>query len=371
MRHAQASRPGVFRLRAVRLGLALGLILLLAVAGWSIAAPKPPPRATEAGPIEVAASRIVSFEPLHPGQRRFGALEFRGGLVLTSTARTFGGWSALALSRDGRQLLSISDTGVWLTGELTYDGDHPAGIANARLGPLLGLDGKPYARGRDRDSEGLAVVSGTLTAGEALISFEQNHRIGRFPISNAGVGVPVEFLTLPPETRRQRANKSLESVCQVKAGPDAGAIVTLSERYPSADGQHVGWLREPGGGWRTIAIRNLEGYDLTDCHGLSDGGFLVLERRFRWRDVLDGVRMRLRYFSAAEIAAGGLMAGEILVEAGNGREIDNMEGLAIHEGPQGETMITMISDDNFNHVLQRTVLLQFAWRRHGLSGQPQ
>jgi hypothetical protein len=46
-----------------------------------------------------------------------------------------------------------------------------------------------------------------------------------------------------------------------------------------------------------------------------------------------------------------------------GHEIDNMEGLALHTGPRGETIITMISDDNFNHVMQRTVLLQFAWLR--------
>ena len=37
-----------------------------------------------------------------------------------------------------------------------------------------------------------------------------------------------------------------------------------------------------------------------------------------------------------------------------------MEGLAVHTGSQGETLLTLISDDNFNSLLQRTVLLQFA-----------
>jgi hypothetical protein len=54
------------------------------------------------------------------------------------------------------------------------------------------------------------------------------------------------------------------------------------------------------------------------------------------------------------------MEGEILIEAHHGQEIDNMEGLATHSGPNGETIITMISDDNFNHLMQRTILLQFA-----------
>ena len=36
-----------------------------------------------------------------------------------------------------------------------------------------------------------------------------------------------------------------------------------------------------------------------------------------------------------------------------------MEGLAVHRGAGGETIVSMISDDNFNHCLQRTMLLQF------------
>ena len=41
-------------------------------------------------------------------------------------------------------------------------------------------------------------------------------------------------------------------------------------------------------------------------------------------------------------------------------EIDNMEGLAVHTNAAGEIIVTMISDDNFNKGLQRTLLLQFA-----------
>jgi len=36
-----------------------------------------------------------------------------------------------------------------------------------------------------------------------------------------------------------------------------------------------------------------------------------------------------------------------------------MEGLAVHGGAAGETVLSMISDDNFNHLIQRTVFLQF------------
>jgi hypothetical protein len=41
-----------------------------------------------------------------------------------------------------------------------------------------------------------------------------------------------------------------------------------------------------------------------------------------------------------------------------GDEVDNMEGIDAHVTPEGDTMLTMISDDNFS-MLQRTLLLQF------------
>jgi hypothetical protein len=36
-----------------------------------------------------------------------------------------------------------------------------------------------------------------------------------------------------------------------------------------------------------------------------------------------------------------------------------MEGIAVHRNAQGETIITLVSDDNFS-AIQRNLLLQFA-----------
>ena len=41
--------------------------------------------------------------------------------------------------------------------------------------------------------------------------------------------------------------------------------------------------------------------------------------------------------------------------------IDNMEGIAVCER-DGETRVTLQSDDNFHAGLQSTILLQFAYR---------
>ena len=57
-------------------------------------------------------------------------------------------------------------------------------------------------------------------------------------------------------------------------------------------------------------------------------------------------------------APGAVADGPSIFEADFGQEIDNMEGIDAHVTADGDTMLTMVSDDNFS-PLQRTLLLQF------------
>ncbi len=348
----------------------LALVVLIA-ATWSRprAEPKPDLAGLAVETIAVESRRIDHFLKSDPLKRSFGRLEFRGGLVLSSPSRNFGGWSGLEIDADGRRLVAVSDAGIWMTAELAYDGVKPTGLSNARLGPLLGTGGVPLVKEKDRDSEGVVLLDGTLSKGRLLISFERNHRIGRFPITDMGVGAPTGYLTLPPDARRQSPNKSLESVCIIRGGPNKGAVVALSERFPGRGDQlHRGWMQNPAAAqaaWVALAIRDADGFDLTDCRGLADGSLLVLERRFRWSSWYEGVKSRLRHFKTAEIVSGAAMEGEVLLDVDMDHEIDNLEGLGIHRGAQGETVLTMVSDNNFNSLLQRTVLLQFTLKGEG------
>ncbi len=323
--------------------------------------------------IAVEAVPIPHFERANPEQTRFGRLEWRGGLVLTSPSPLFGGWSGLTIDAAGSRILGISDTGVWLTGQLTYDGTRPTGIVSARLGPLRSGDGQRLRRARDQDAEGVALLSGTLERGEVLVSFERNHRIVRYPVTADGVGLPTAALTLHPDTRLLESNKSLEAVCMLQSGPAKGSVVTFAERFPSRDGRHVGWMRPPLDGpqtptgkpatelWKTLSVQVLDGYDITDCAGARDGGLFLLERRFRvsYGDPLTGPKMRIRQISQTDLLSDKTITGETLIEANGRHEIDNMEGLAVHTDAQDRIIFTLISDDNFNSYLQRTVLLQF------------
>jgi hypothetical protein len=66
----------------------------------------------------------------------------------------------------------------------------------------------------------------------------------------------------------------------------------------------------------------------------------------------------MRRVALGEIKPGAVVDGPVLFDVDLGYEIDNMEGLSVHRSAGGETVLTLISDDNFSAV-QRTLLLQF------------
>jgi hypothetical protein len=308
-----------------------------------------------ATPLEIAAARIATFGKLS-SETQFGRLTFRGGLTLTSSNADFGGLSGLVVEPDGRGFATITDQSHWITGDLTYAGSAPSGIVSVRMGPILALSGREISRKRDGDAEAMALLDGNLQRGTLLIAFERNHRIGRFPILDRIVQAPTGYLKLPPEARRMRSNSGLEAVTVMTGGPHKGAVVAFSEKFPTADGHHVGWLWI-GGEARRFGLDDIGDFELTDCASLPDGSLLVLERRFRWSE---GVKMRLRLLGPAEVAPGVQAKGTVLLAADMTAQIDNMEGLAVHRDTAGATILTLASDDNFSRYLQRTILLQFA-----------
>lgn len=310
--------------------------------------------------IDINAVPIETFMR-NSTDRTFGRLTFRGGLVLTSVDRDFGGLSGMAMASNGHSFVAVTDEGRWLTADLAMTGTRPTAITHARLGPILGQDGKQALRKRDRDCEAIAFVDGDLTRGALLMAFERLHRIERFPIVDRIVQPPVGALRMPAEARQMKGNAGIEAMTVMAGGPHKGAVIAFSERFPDADdtlvGGHVGWLWIDGEP-RRLGLRGIGGFDLTDVASLPDGSLIMLERRFRWTE---GVRMQLRLIPANEIAPGRMAEGQVLLTTDLTSEIDNMEALSVHRDAAGATVLTLLSDDNFNPVLQRTILLQFAF----------
>lgn len=276
--------------------------------------------------------------------------------MLSSNHEAFGGWSGLTIDADGRRILAISDKGTFLAAEISYRDDAPSGLVKSRIGPVLALKGRKIEKKRDLDAEALTLLEGNLGRGQVLAGFERNHRIGVFPVLGGELQAPLRYLRLPTDTRRMRSNAGFEAVAVLKGGPFKGSVVAFSERYPGPTEQHTGWIWVKDVAQR-LTLTDIGGFDITDAVSLPDGTLILLERRFRWTE---GVKMRIRRFEASSVKPGALLEGETLVEADLSSAIDNMEGLAAHRGRNGETILTLISDDNFNTFLQKTLLLQFA-----------
>lgn len=333
---------------------------VLAVAFFGLGAtvanadPKPDISNLKAAPITVGAQPISGFVRAGP-DRSLGKLAFAGGLVLTSPSPFFGGWSGLLLGDDAKSLIALSDIGVWMTADLTYDGTRPSGLVNARLGPLLDKNGAPLTDRRGRDSESIALESGTLTRGSVLIGFEGNPRIERYDLTSAGIAADRGSLKLAAGMNRMGQNKGLEALTVIKGGPYKGQKIAFSERLYDSARNHTGWLWTKNGPV-TVHLKNVGDFDITDVASLDDGTIFVLERRFRW---LEGVKMRLVRIPPDGLTPDRTLEGETLIEADMADNIDNMEGLAVTRRNGGDVLITMISDDNFNHMIQRTLLLQF------------
>ncbi len=165
-------------------------------------------------------------------------------------------------------------------------------------------------------------------------------------------GTPI---AVPPDMKKMPSNKGLEALAFVPKGmPLAGTLIAISERFLDASGNIRGWLIG-GGNPGDFTVKRNEEFDISDAVIVPGGDLLLLERHFSWRR---GVALRIRRVPLASVKPAAMLDGEVLISADYGYQIDNMEGIAVHRTVAGETVLTLISDDNFS-ILQRTVLLQF------------
>lgn len=300
--------------------------------------------------IEIKARPLPSFDTRDHQHVRFGSLEYRSGLVLTSGFRGFGGLSGIRLDPKGERFISFSDKGSWFTGRIVYSGREMTGLADVEAAPMLGPDGRPLAARGWFDTESIA-LDGYLV----YIGIERVNQVVRFDFSKGftrsrGVVVP-----MPPAVKKLPFNKGLEALVFVPKGmPLAGTLIAISERGLDAQGNLIAFLvggPSPG----QFSVHRTDNFDVSDAVLLPEGDLLILERKFSW---LGGLGIRIRRIPLKSIGPGAVVEGPSIFNADLGQEIDNMEGIDAHVTAEGDTVLTMISDDNFS-MIQRTLLLQF------------
>ena len=273
-----------------------------------------------------------------------GALKFRGGLDIRSPDKRFGGLSGLDISPDGHRLTAVTDRGNWFTAELTYNRNgRLSGLSDTRMLPIRAEDGASVTGRADTDSESIV----RLTDGSLVVGFEQRHRLQRFTAPDAAAQ-PFDF---PAALRTSPKNGGGEAITRLWGNQ----LLILSERLEAGPGIAAGWIGA-GQTWRTVGLRKTGIFHPVGAATRDDGTVFLLERRFT---AIGGIAVRISRVPPGTIAPSRIFQGIELAELSPPLVADNFEGIAVRRGEPGETLIYVVSDDNF-HSLQRTLLLMFS-----------
>ena len=180
----------------------------------------------------------------------------------------------------------------------------------------------------------------------------------RFDYGKDGLLARGQQIPVPPELKDLPFNQSLESLVFVpKKYRLRGTLIAISELGLTEAGNIKAFLI----GGRTpaqFAVKRTNDYSISDAAILPKGDILILERQYSSQR---GVSMRIRRIRQADIRPGAVVDGPTIIEADKRYQIDNMEALSVHRTRSGETMLTLMSDNNQSSA-QRTVLLQFVLR---------
>jgi hypothetical protein len=326
------------RLAAAVLGLAAAGGALAATAGFR--------------PVDLVVGRIERFLTTQD-DTRFGQLEYRGGLEIGSADPDFGSLSGLDFIADG-SILAVSDKGLWFTAQPVVEGGRLVGLRDAALAPILNSAGDALSGKRWGDAEGVRVVERD-GRDRAYVVFERINDVRTFAGADFAASKSVS-IPMPQSFKAMTGRDGAEAIAVAPpSSPLGGGVVVIAELLRNDAGNSRGWIaggRAPG----TFAVRRFDDYDVTDADFLPDGDLLILERKYGFPY---GIAARIRRIAQADLRPGKTVDGPVIFEATLGHQIDNMEGLAVTEGPDGETLIALLSDNNQN-PLQRTLLLYFA-----------
>src|ERR1700676_4217056 len=236
--------------------------------------------------IEVSARPLPAFDTRDRSHARFGSLEYRSGLILTSRFRGFGGLSGIRLDAKGERFIAISDRGNWFTGRIVYKGREMTGLDDVEAAPMLGPDGRPITARGWFDSESIA-LDGSLV----YIGLERVNQVLRFDFARGFTRARGEVVPMPPAVKKLPFNKGLEALVFVPKGfALAGTLIAISEGGLDRDGNLIAFLvggPTPG----QFSVRRADGFDVSDATLLPSGDLLLLERKF---SLLAGVGIRIR-----------------------------------------------------------------------------
>jgi hypothetical protein len=288
----------------------------------------------------ITASAVTSALLIMAGTSISSAqtLEQLSQTVWREDAELFGGFSALEVREGGTRMVALSDRGNAAFAML--ERDERGVLIGARLERIVRLkrpSGGPLRRYFD-DSEGL-----TRSEDGLYVSFEGIDRVALYPELTARPRPRPRY----PAFEAFSVNGGLEALATL----GDGTLLALTEAETPADKTHQAFLWD-GDNWSQPF--SLPGDGIFKPVGADlgpDGRLYVLERAF---SLLSGFRVRIRSF---EVTPAGFEDEHMLL-IGGPNAYDNAEGIDLWQTADGETRLTLISDDNFN-LLQRTLISEF------------
>ncbi len=284
----------------------------------------------------------LTLNPSKPNLRKVGQLTFTHAWDISSFNEKFGGFSALTRLPDGR-FIAVSDAG-WLAG-FTLENN----IArNSFIVPM------PEAYGQirnfaDRDSESIVY---NPDSGRYWVGYEGKAAIRRFPPSFARS----EAIIRPDAMQKWGGNSGAEAMVRLTDG----RFIVFSEGHDLPDGSYEALLysgdpTEPGSQMQSFGYRPPDGFKITDAALMPDGRVMTLNRRIAFPE---GFSAAVAIFDPIDIQAGRTVQPAEIARLASPLLVDNMEGLMIEQDGNGQTILWMISDNNFA-IWQRTLLMRF------------
>ena len=239
-------------------------------------------------------------------------------------------------------MIAISDMGYRFAASLIYNKEsHLIDMSKTELDSLAKLDGTALKTKADSDIESMSPG----VEGEIIISFERQHRIWRYL---PGKTIP-EPIAAPAELNGLPTNAGVESLALLQNG----SLFAIAEGFPKISST-LNWISDPNG-WSTMTYLLNGGFHPSGAATLPNGDVLVLERRFTLRD---GVAARIRQTKSTSIQPSAELSSTLLAKFRDPVTTDNFEGIARRKNHNEQTVIYIISDDNFN-PMQRTLLMMF------------
>lgn len=316
--------------------LGIGLLLSACITLGSGGLPPAPPASGQAISVQSAP---IPLDPTDLSRAEVDGFRYAGGVVLTSSdSKLLHGVSDLVLSPGGR-ITGVSDVGQLLSARIVLDGaGRLSGLTDASIRPLLGEDGQPFPSSDFWDAEGLTVFPG----GDMLVSFEQTHRIWRYPRSG-GLPTPVPS----PQTPMSN-NDGMEGLAAAPTiardgywvGIETGAIWFCRVSTGCAEETS---LPAPPAGMRLSGLTTGPGGELVILHHV-------------YRKETNSSRIEVTVVRDPKGAK--RVIGHFALDAPANTE--NFEGIAAGRKPNGDWRLYLIVDDNFS-AGQRMLMTAFDW----------